>query len=145
MTKKKTNINTFTEKIDWAIKKGFRFLNIKLAEIDAVIFQSKKFLVFLSLLISVALWAFVAYDDNSDAARTVSAKIKYINLPSAFSVYSSTQNVEVRVAGEINAISSLKPANIIAEVDLSNLQPGKYNLPIRLETPSFAQIRSWQP
>ena len=39
----------------------------------------------------------------------------------------------------------MQPSDIVAEVDLANLQPGKYNLPIRLEAPSFARIRSWQP
>ena len=98
-----------------------------------------------SIFISVLLWAFVALDGNSDAARTVSADIKYINLPRGFSIYAPTRKVELRIVGKINMLSSVQASDIVAEVDLANLQAGKYNLPIRLEAPSFARIRSWQP
>ncbi|MCC8056850.1 CdaR family protein [Cloacibacillus sp.] len=109
------------------------------------VFQSKIFLVGVSIFISVLLWAFVALDGNSDAARTVSANIKYINLPRGFSIYAPTRKVELRIVGKINMLSSVQASDIVAEVDLANLQAGKYNLPIRLEAPSFARIRSWQP
>lgn len=109
------------------------------------VFQSKIFLVGVSIFISVLLWAFVALDGNSDAARTVSADIKYINLPRGFSIYAPTRKVELRIVGKINMLSSVQASDIVAEVDLANLQAGKYNLPIRLEAPSFARIRSWQP
>lgn len=109
------------------------------------VFQSKIFLVGVSIFISVVLWAFVALDGNSDAARTVSANIKYINLPRGFSIYAPAKKAELRIVGKINMLSSVQPSDIVAEVDLANLQAGKYNLPIRLEAPSFARIRSWQP
>ena len=109
------------------------------------VFQSKVFLVGVSVFISVLLWAFVALDGNSDAARTVSADIKYINLPRGFSIYAPAKKAELKLVGKINMLSSVQPSDIVAEVDLANLQPGKYNLPIRLEAPSFARIRSWQP
>ncbi len=109
------------------------------------VFQSKIFLVGVSIFISVMLWAFVALDGNSDAARTVSANIKYINLPRGFSLYAPVKKAELRIVGKINMLSSVQPSDIVAEVDLANLQAGKYNLPIRLEAPSFARIRSWQP
>ena len=89
------------------------------------VFQSKIFLVGVSIFISVLLWAFVALDGNSDAARTVSADIKYINLPRGFSIYAPTRKVELRIVGKINMLSSVQASDIVAEVDLANLQAGK--------------------
>lgn len=107
--------------------------------------QSRLFLGGVSLFISIFLWAFVALDGNSDAARTVTADIKYINLAKGSSVYAPNKRVELKLVGKINTLSSVGPSDIVAEVDLSNLQPGQYNLPIKIEVPSFARIRSWQP
>ena len=63
------------------------------------VFQSKVFLVGVSVFISVLLWAFVALDGNSDAARTVSADIKYINLPRGFSIYAPAKKAELKLVG----------------------------------------------
>ncbi|MEG1823657.1 MAG: CdaR family protein [Cloacibacillus sp.] len=107
--------------------------------------QSKLFLGGVSLFMSIFLWSFVALDGNSDAARTITAEIKYTNLPKGVSYYTKDRRVEVKVVGRINTLSSVGPSDIVAEVSLAELQPGKYNLPIRIEVPSFARLRSWQP
>lgn len=107
--------------------------------------QSRVFLIGVSLFISILLWAFVALDGNSDAARTVTAEIKYLNTPRGLSVYAPSKKVEVKLVGKISSLSNVQAADVIAAVDLASLTPGKYNLPIRIEVPSFARIRSWQP
>ncbi|MDO5115792.1 MAG: CdaR family protein [Synergistaceae bacterium] len=107
--------------------------------------QSRIFLCGVSVFISVVIWAFVAFDGNSDASRTVNAEIKYVNLTRGLSLYTLDKNVEIKLEGRISALSTLQPSDVAAEVDLANLQTGRYNLPVRLETPSFARIRSWRP
>lgn len=135
-----------------ALRKKLRELNTRLSSLSEGLnyrgesfLQSRLFLCGISLFISIFIWFFVALDGNSDAARTVSVDIKYRNLPRGFSMYAPNKKVEVKLVGKINSLSSVHGSDVIAEVDLSNLQTGKYNLPIRLEVPSFARIRSWQP
>lgn len=98
-----------------------------------------------SLLISLMLWAFVAWDGNSDGTRSMSASIEYLNLQRGYSMYDNTRKVEIRLAGRLNALSRVEQSDITARVDLQGLQPGKYSLPINISTPPFVRLRSWQP
>ena len=98
-----------------------------------------------SLMISLMLWAFVAWDGNSDGTRSMSASIEYLNLQRGYSMYDNTRKVEIRLAGRLNALSRVEQSDITARVDLQGLQPGKYSLPINISTPPFVRLRSWQP
>ncbi len=98
-----------------------------------------------SLAISLMLWAFVAWDGNSDGTRSMSASIEYLNLQRGYSMYENTRKVEIRLAGRLNALSRVEQTDITARVDLQGLQPGKYSLPINISTPPFVRLRSWQP
>lgn len=98
-----------------------------------------------SLLISLMLWAFVAWDGNSDGTRSMSANIEYLNLQRGYSMYDNTRKVEIKLAGNLNALSRVEQSDISARVDLQGLQPGKYSLPISMGTPSFVRVRSWLP
>ena len=93
-----------------------------------------------SLLISLMLWAFVAWDGNSDGTRSMSASIEYLNLQRGYSMYDNTRKVEIRLAGRLNALSRVEQSDITARVDLQGLQPGKYSLPINISTPPFAIV-----
>ncbi|MDY2984160.1 MAG: CdaR family protein [Synergistes jonesii] len=109
------------------------------------ILQSKGFFICVSVFISVALWAFVALDSDSESARTLSVEINYANLPAGFSLYAPTNKIELKISGKINMLSGVRPSDLIAEVDLANLQAGKYTLPINLDVPSFARVISLKP
>jgi len=90
-----------------------------------------------SLAISLMLWAFVAWDGNSDGTRSMSASIEYLNLQRGYSMYDNTRKVEIRLAGRLNALSRVEQADITARVDLQGLQPGKYSLPDQHQHTSF--------
>lgn len=98
-----------------------------------------------SLLISLMLWAFVAWDGNSDGTRSMSANIEYPNLQRGYSMFDNTRKIEIKLAGNLNALSRVEQSDISARVDLQGLQPGKYSLPISITTPSFVRVRSWYP
>jgi YbbR domain-containing protein len=98
-----------------------------------------------SLVISLVLWAFVAWDGNSDGTRSMSANIEYLNLQRGYSMFDNTRRVEIRLVGRINALSRVEQSDVSARVDLQGLQPGKYSLPINISTPPFVRVRSWQP
>lgn len=98
-----------------------------------------------SLVISLMLWAFVAWDGNSDGTRSMSANIEYVNLQRGYSMFDNSRKVEIKLAGNLNALSRVEQTDISVRVDLQGLQPGKYSLPISISTPSFVRLRSWQP
>lgn len=125
--------------------KRFLELCIKMNYKGHSAFQSKMFLVGFSVFLSVTIWALVALNGNTDASRTLGAEIKYTNLPRGYSLYAPVKKLDLRMMGKINQISGIQPADIVAEVDLANLQAGKYTLPIRVEAPSFAHVRRWTP
>ncbi|MDD4160254.1 MAG: CdaR family protein [Synergistaceae bacterium] len=98
-----------------------------------------------SMAISLMLWAFVAWDGNSDGTRSMSANIEYLNLQRGYSMYDNTRKVEIKLVGRLNALSRVEQSDISCRVDLQGLQPGKYSLPISINTPPFVRVRSWQP
>ena len=98
-----------------------------------------------SLAISLTLWAFVAWNGNSDGTRSMSANIEYSNLQRGYSIYDNSRKIEIKLLGKINALSKVEQSDIFARVDLQGLQPGKYSLPINISVPSFVRVRSWQP
>lgn len=98
-----------------------------------------------SLAISLMLWAFVAWDGNSDGTRSMTANIEYSNLQRGYSIYDNTRKVEIKLVGNINALSRVEQSDISTRVDLQGLQPGKYSLPISISVPPFVKVRSWQP
>lgn len=98
-----------------------------------------------SLAISLMMWAFVAWDGNSDGTRSISANIEYLNLQRGYSMFENTRKVEIRLLGRINALSRVEESDITARVDLQGLQPGKYSLPISISMPPYVRVRSWTP
>lgn len=108
-------------------------------------FQSRTFLGGVSLCLSVLLWTLVALDSNAESARTMKDEIEYTNLGAGFSVNAPVRDVEIKLEGKINELSGIEPSDIVSEVDLANLRPGRYSLPVRFEAPTFARVRSWQP
>lgn len=109
------------------------------------IIQSKMFLCVVSLCISVLLWSLVARDGNAESARTIRDSIEYVNLGAGLSLDAPTKEVEIKLEGKIIELSGIEPSDIVSEVDLANLRPGRYTLPVRFEAPTFARVRSWQP
>ena len=109
------------------------------------IIQSKAFLCVVSFCISVLLWSLVARDGNAESARTMRDTIEYVNLASGLSLNAPTKEVEIKLEGKINELSGLEASDVVSEVDLANLRPGRYTLPVRFEAPTFARVRSWQP
>lgn len=137
----KTNIKNIYRMSEKYIEKLNRWINIR----GTGRLRANLGLFAVSLAISLMLWAFVAWDGNSDGTRSMSANIEYLNLQRGYSMYDNTSKVEIKLAGSLNALSRVDQSDISARVDLQGLQPGKYSLPISMNIPSFVRLRSWQP
>jgi YbbR domain-containing protein len=107
--------------------------------------RTKLTLAGISLLISVMIWSFVAWDGNIEGTKTISVPVSYTNVPSGYTLLKNTKNVDLRVAGRINVLTKLGVTEFKAQVDLAGLRAGKHKLPIKIDTPSFVRVRSWSP
>ena len=108
-------------------------------------FQTKILIYAVSLIISLLIWMFVAWDGNTEGTRSITLQIRYSNMPRGYSIFSKTKTVQVRLAGRINALSRVRPEDVTAQVDLQGLGIGRYNLPIKIDVPNYVRIRSWDP
>lgn len=98
-----------------------------------------------SLLISVALWVFVGWDGNSAGTRPFDVPVRYTNLPKGHSIFSATENIHVILSGRLAALAAVDRSKIIAGVELREIQPGKYRLPVRVDTPKDVRVARVNP
>ncbi|MDO4988060.1 MAG: CdaR family protein [Synergistes sp.] len=110
-----------------------------------VVFRSRTFFMITSLVISLVIWLFVAFNGETEAAKTITANVKYVNMPKEYSIYAPVREVEMRVTGRASRISGLSENDIAAIVDLANLSAGEYSLPIRLLHPPFVRVMDSTP
>lgn len=133
MTNKEQVGRTLDKISDWINTRGEAMLRTKL------------FLCGVSIFISLVIWAFVAWDGNTDGSRSLAVQIQYLNLQRGYSMFNNTQKVDIKLSGRINMLSRIEQGDLSAKVDLQGLQPGKYSLPIDIEVPPFVRVKSWAP
>jgi YbbR domain-containing protein len=141
-----------TNKLHEFFKNKAKLMQIKMKRLNRYInsksetfLQTRVFLIGISLFISVMIWAFVAWNGNTDGTRSMPVQIKYVNLERGYSISDNTQQVDIKLVGRLNALSRVVKSDVSAQVDLQGLQPGKYSLPINIRIPSYVRIRGWEP
>ena len=87
-----------------------------------------------SLMLSVALWCFVSYDNHAKAIRTVSVPVQYTGLARGLDKRSNIGAVRVKLMGKEKALLKLTPEDIDATVDLRGKGVGTYTLDIDATT-----------
>ena len=99
----------------------------------------------LSLFISLTLWAFVGWDGNSEGTRSFDVPVRYTNLPKGHSIFSATESIHVTLSGRLAALAAVDRTRIVAGVELREIQPGKYRLPVRVDTPQNVRVSRVNP
>src|SRR6202142_2453090 len=88
------------------------------------VFVQNFFFQFISLLLAVGLWLAVAR--SPIAGVEINVPIDFRNLPRNLEIDSASfTTAQVRLRGPERAIHRLEPADVRAEVDLGNVQPGE--------------------
>jgi len=88
------------------------------------VFVQNFFFKFISLLLAIGLWLAVARSPIAEVE--IKVPIEFRNLPDNLEIDSASfTEAEVRLRGPERAIHRLEPADVHAEVDLSNVQPGE--------------------
>src|SRR5271169_2584271 len=88
------------------------------------VFVQNFFFKFISLLLAVGLWLAVARSPIAEVEMHV--PIEFRNLPDNLEIDSASfTEAQVRLRGPERVIHQLQPADVRAEVDLSNVKPGE--------------------
>ena len=83
----------------------------------------------LALALGLAFWFSVAREPVIE--RRMVAPLGLENVPEAYDVAGDVpENVEVRVRGAASIVNSLAPGAVVASVDLAELGPGRFTLPV---------------
>ncbi len=83
----------------------------------------------LALTLGFAFWFSVAREPVIE--RRMVAPLGLENVPDTYDVAGDVpENVEVRVRGAASIVNSLAPGAVVASVDLANLGPGHFTLPV---------------
>ncbi len=96
---------------------------------------SKTTLKILSVFIAVVIWVYAGGGFVSDVNRRFVVKVDYINLAKGLLLFPSVSEVEVQLIGNKAVIDSLNPNQIKCMVNLSELGPGVYKLPVEVFVP----------
>jgi YbbR domain-containing protein len=87
----------------------------------------------------------VTWEGTVLTSREFLVPLDYQDLPEGYSISQTIDNVEIRVEGKLEALTTMDRRDIAASVSMSDLRPGKYQLPIQVITPSNMRIVSYNP
>lgn len=110
--------------------------------------ENKKLNMVLSLLIAIALWAFVIGEVNPEASRAYrDVPIQFINEEvleqSGMALYSvSDRTMNVTLTGNRSEINKIDTKDILATVDLSDAAMGENHLRINLRVPNKVDVET---
>ena len=110
-----------------------------------VFLGSKILLQVFSVFIAVSLWLFVNGDSGSDTEKELSCEVHFLNLSSELTLKTNESMIDVGVLGPIDVLADLAPRDILCEVDIRGLGPGKYRLPIKVILPGVVQLKYVRP
>lgn len=107
--------------------------------------RNKITIFLISFLLAFAFWLYVSLGEGPESERVFLVQLTYRNMPQELTILEGFEKVEIKVVGSKQRISTLRENNIIAYVDLSNLQEGAHNLPVNVELPSFFKVTEIYP
>ena len=98
----------------------------------------------LALVLGFAFWFSVAREPVIE--RRMVAPLGLENVPDAYDVAGDVpENVEVRVRGAASIVNGLAPGAVVASVDLADLGPGRFTLPVTVTSAPDVGVTDVEP
>ena len=98
----------------------------------------------LALVLGLAFWFSVAREPVIE--RRMVAPLGLENVPDAYDVAGDVpENVEVRVRGAASIVHGLAPGAVVASVDLADLGPGRFTLPVMVTSAPDVGVTGVEP
>ncbi len=107
--------------------------------------RNKITIFLLSFVLAFAFWLYVSLGEGPESERVFLIQLTYRNLTQNLTILDPLDKIEIKVVGSKQRLSTLKENNIIAYIDLSNLNEGPHNLPVNVELPSFFKVTEIYP
>ncbi len=104
------------------------------------IISSPMFLRVIAVAIAFAFWFYAPGARVTEATRTLSVSLEYLNVPPQTTVKGAVKKMEVTLSGAPGVLSSLSPDSVVCEVDARGLGVGKYRLAVRAITPKDVML-----
>jgi YbbR domain-containing protein len=95
--------------------------------------------------LAFAFWLYVSLGEGPESERVFLIQLTYRNLTQNLTILDPLDKIEIKVIGSKQRLSTLRESNIIAYIDLSNLNEGPHNLPVNVELPSFFKVTEIYP
>ncbi|MCF4115039.1 MULTISPECIES: CdaR family protein [Dethiosulfovibrio] len=108
-------------------------------------FGSRFFLRIVSLFVALVLWFYVNGDIGGNMEKEMSCDVQFLNLSSELTLTSELRKVDIGVEGKRDVIADLTPRDLLCEVDIRGLAPGKYRLPIKVILPAGVKLGFIRP
>ena len=110
-----------------------------------VFLGSKILLQIFSLFIALALWFFVNGESGGDTEKELSCQVHFLNPSSELTLKSDRDRIDIGVLGPRDALAGLAPGDLLCEVDVRGLGPGKYRLPVKVVLPGVVRLNYVRP
>jgi YbbR domain-containing protein len=107
--------------------------------------RNKITIFLLSFVLAFAFWLYVSLGEGPESERVFLIQLTYRNLTQNLTILDPLDKIEIKVIGSKQRLSTLRESNIIAYIDLSNLNEGPHNLPVNVELPSFFKVTEIYP
>ncbi|NLA90735.1 MAG: hypothetical protein GX843_03715 [Synergistaceae bacterium] len=104
------------------------------------IISSPLFLRVIAVAIAFAFWFYAPGARVTEATRTLTIPLEYLNVPPQTTVKGAVKRMSVTLSGAPGVLSSLSPDSVVCEVDARGLGVGKYRLAVRAITPKDVML-----
>lgn len=104
------------------------------------IISSPLFLRVIAVAIAFAFWFYAPGARVTEATRTLTIPLEYLNVPPQTTVKGAVKKLSVTLSGAPGVLSSLSPDSVVCEVDARGLGVGKYRLAVRAITPKDVML-----
>jgi YbbR domain-containing protein len=99
----------------------------------------------ISVGIATVMWLYVATTQNPVVERVMTLDVHVRGLSAAEVLRQMPTRVLVEFRGPRSALVLLTPSRLDASIDLAGLRPGKYDVPVQVETPPGVHLRERAP
>ena len=125
---------------------GKKRLHIPLIDLSDATKRTRWVLRVVSIVLALTLWFFVGWDGASDSrTKELTVPLRYLDIPDGYSLSNRVRNITVLMEGNVELLALLDRNAVTASVSLQELRPGKYRLPVHIDSPERVRILNYSP
>ena len=120
-------------------------LHIPLIDLSDATKRTRWLLRVVSIALALTLWFFVGWDGSDSRTKELTVPLRYLDIPDGYSISNRVHNITVLMEGNVELLALLDRNAVTASVSLQELRPGKYRLPVHVDSPERVRILDHSP